>query len=73
VADRSEQHPWGTCDSCGVDLGGVCCYSPHQLGDYGTLCDKCHADMRREAEERRTIIVGGSPVGGRAKGVKKKK
>lgn len=52
MADRTEEHPWGTCDGCGVDLGGVCCYSPHQFGDYDTLCHSCFTDMKQEVEER---------------------
>lgn len=73
MADRSEKYPWGTCEGCGVDLGGVCCYEPHSFGDYDTLCDGCFFSIKREVEERRTIIVGNSPVGGNAKGVKKPK
>ncbi len=48
MADRCEGHPWGTCDGCGVDLGGVCCYSPHSLGEYDTLCNECFARMKEE-------------------------
>ncbi len=40
-----------TCDGCGVDLGGICCYSPHQYGDYDTLCGSCLSAMKREAEK----------------------
>lgn len=47
---RTKQHPWGTCDACGVDLGGVCCYCPWQYGDYDTLCDKCYDDMKKESK-----------------------
>ncbi len=53
MADRNTEHPWGTCDSCGVDLGGVCCYEPHQLGDYDTLCGTCFTAIKKEADERR--------------------
>ena len=53
MADRDEDHPWGTCDGCGVDLGGVCCYEPHQFGNYDTLCHSCFTSMKHEAEKRR--------------------
>lgn len=52
MADRCEEHPWGTCDGCGVDLGGVCCYSPHSFDDYDSLCDTCFKSMKDEADER---------------------
>lgn len=42
MANRSNEHPWGTCEGCGVDLGGVCCYDPHSFGDY----DQLHFDRR---------------------------
>ncbi len=71
MADRNTEHPWGTCDACGVDLGGVCCYSPHSLGDYDTLCNKCFAEMKKARDDQRTIDCSGSQVGGKAKGVKK--
>ncbi len=52
MADRNSEHSWGTCDGCGVDLGGVCCYSPHKFGEYDTLCHSCFTDMKREADKR---------------------
>lgn len=50
MADRCDDHPWGTCDCCGVDLGGVCCYLPYQYGDYDTLCYSCLLSLKRETE-----------------------
>lgn len=50
---RTDEHPWGVCDSCGVDLGGVCCYSPYQHGDYDTLCHQCFTAIRRKGERRK--------------------
>ena len=52
MSDRSNDHPWGTCDGCGVDLGGVCCTEPHQFGDYHSLCGECFAAMKKEAQSR---------------------
>lgn len=72
MADRSDKYAWGTCDGCGVDLGAVCCYSPHQYGEYDTLCGTCFTVMKREVDAQRTIECGGSPVGGKANGVKKR-